>query len=48
MQERFFKKTKKQEKKMLSNNAKLILDSSFRTTIEGPFEIKLGSQLEVK
>ncbi|GHU66405.1 hypothetical protein FACS1894123_12280 [Bacteroidia bacterium] len=30
------------------NNAKLTLDSSGETVINGPFEVVLGSQLEVK
>jgi len=32
----------------ITNNAKLILDPFYKTTIDGPFEVKLGSQLEVK
>ncbi|GHV08098.1 hypothetical protein FACS1894160_1810 [Bacteroidia bacterium] len=32
----------------VTNNAKLTLDSSGETVINGPFEVVLGSQLEVK
>jgi len=32
----------------VGNNAKLTIDAVNNTTIEGPFEVKLGSQLEIK
>jgi len=32
----------------VTNNAKLILDAVFETTITGPFEVQLGSELEIK
>ncbi|MCL2313135.1 MAG: S8 family serine peptidase, partial [Firmicutes bacterium] len=32
----------------VTNNAKLILNAVFETTITGPFEVQLGSELEIK
>jgi len=32
----------------VTNNAKLILDAAGTTTINGPFEVQLGSELEIK
>ncbi len=33
---------------VVNNNAKLILDAIHETTIDGPFEIQLGSELEIR
>ena len=32
----------------VTNNSKLFLDAVFETTINGPFEVELGSELEIK
>jgi hypothetical protein len=32
----------------VTNNAKLTLDASNKTVINGPFKVQLGSQLEIK
>jgi hypothetical protein len=32
----------------VTNNAKLILDAVIETTIDGDFEVQLGSELEIK
>jgi hypothetical protein len=32
----------------VTNGSKLILDSENETTINGPFEVELGSELEIK
>jgi hypothetical protein len=32
----------------VTNNSKLFLDAIFETTVNGPFEVELGSELEIK
>jgi hypothetical protein len=32
----------------ITNNSKLLLDAVFKTTVNGPFEVELGSELEIK